>query len=193
LKSHTTTQSGLKRFARRLDAKADWNQLDLPQDQIALLHKIIDHVKQGNSVYKGLRSPKQMIEGVATSALFTAGSGTGKTMAAEVIANSLHRDLYRIDLSAVMSKYIGETEKNLGKLFDAADGSGAILLFDEADALFGKRGGVKDSHDRYASIDSSYLLQRIESFHGLVILASNKKDSLDNAFMKRLHFIVDFA
>jgi SpoVK/Ycf46/Vps4 family AAA+-type ATPase len=193
MKSHTTTQAGLKQFARRLDVKADWNQLDLPQEQIALLHKIVDHVKQCNSVFEGLRSHKQKKEGVATSALFTGGSGTGKTMAAEVIANTLHRELYRIDLSAVVNKYIGETEKNLGKLFDTADGSAAILLFDEADALFGKRSGIKDSHDRYANIESSYLLQRIESFRGLVILATNNKESLDDAFMRRLHFIVDFV
>jgi SpoVK/Ycf46/Vps4 family AAA+-type ATPase len=180
LKSHTTTRAGLKQFARRLDVRADWNQLDLPQEQIALLHKIVDHLKQ-------------MKQGAATSVLFTGGSGTGKAMTAEVIANALHRELYRIDLSAVLSKYIGETEKNLGKLFDAADGSAAILLFDEADALFAKRSGVRDSHDRYANIDSSYLLQRIESFRGLVILATNNKESLDDAFMRRLHFIVDFA
>lgn len=193
MKNHTTTQAGLKQFARRLDVKADWNQLVLPQEQITLLHQITHHVKQSSRVYEGLRLPKQMKEGVGTSALFAGESGTGKTMAAEVIANALNLDLYRIDLSAVVSKYIGETEKNLGKLFDAADDSGAILLFDEADALFGKRSGVKDSHDRYANLELSYLLQRIESFRGLVILATNNKDSLDNAFMRRLQFIVDFS
>jgi SpoVK/Ycf46/Vps4 family AAA+-type ATPase len=113
-------------------------------------------------------------------------------MAAEVIANALELDLYRIDLSSVVSKYIGETEKNLRKLFDAAEDSGAILLFDEADALFGKRSEVKDSHDRYANIEINYLLQRMESYRGLAILASNMKNALDKAFVRRLRFIVDF-
>ncbi|MEJ2416719.1 MAG: ATP-binding protein [Exilibacterium sp.] len=126
------------------------------------------------------------------SALFSGESGTGKTMAAEVIANELDLNLYRIDLSAVVSKYIGETEKNLRKLFDAAEQGGAILFFDEADALFGKRSEVKDSHDRYANIEINYLLQRMESFSGLAILASNMKNALDTAFMRRLRFVVDF-
>jgi SpoVK/Ycf46/Vps4 family AAA+-type ATPase len=113
-------------------------------------------------------------------------------MAAEVIANALRLDLYRIDLSAVVSKYIGETEKNLRKLFDAAEDGGAILFFDEADALFGKRSEVKDSHDRYANIEINYLLQRMEAFQGLAILATNMKGSLDTAFLRRLRFVVNF-
>jgi SpoVK/Ycf46/Vps4 family AAA+-type ATPase len=113
-------------------------------------------------------------------------------MAAEVIANELRLSLYRIDLSAVVNKYIGETEKNLRRLFDAAEGSGAILFFDEADALFGKRSEVKDSHDRYANIEINYLLQRIESYRGLAILATNQKNSLDTAFLRRLRFVVNF-
>nr|WP_206602808.1 ATP-binding protein [Leptolyngbya ohadii] len=113
-------------------------------------------------------------------------------MAAEVIANDLQLHLYRIDLSAVVSKYIGETEKNLRRLFDAAEAGGAILLFDEADALFGKRSEVKDSHDRYANIEINYLLQRMESYRGLAILATNLKNALDTAFLRRLRFIVDF-
>src|SRR5205823_6163397 len=108
------------------------------------------------------------------------------------IANQLRVDLYRIDLSAVVSKYIGETERNLRKLFDAAEDGGAILFFDEADALFGKRSEVKDSHDRYANIEINYLLQRIEAYRGLVILATHMKSALDPAFMRRLRFIVDF-
>jgi SpoVK/Ycf46/Vps4 family AAA+-type ATPase len=118
-------------------------------------------------------------------------SGTGKTMAAEVIANDLQLNLYRIDLSAVVSKYIGETEKNLRKLFDAAERGGAILFFDEADALFGKRSEVKDSHDRYANIEINYLLQRMEAFSGLAILATNMKSALDTAFARRLRFVVN--
>jgi SpoVK/Ycf46/Vps4 family AAA+-type ATPase len=113
-------------------------------------------------------------------------------MAAEVLANELQLDLYRIDLSQVMSKYIGETEKNLRRVFDSAEGGGAILLFDEADALFGKRSEVKDSHDRYANIEVSYLLQRMESYRGLAILTTNMKNSLDPAFMRRIRFIVQF-
>src|SRR5581483_2423020 len=115
------------------------------------------------------------------------------TMAAEVIANELRLDLYRIDLSAVVSKYIGETEKNLRRLFDAAEDGGAILFFDEADALFGKRSEVKDSHDRYANIEINYLLQRMEAYRGLAILATNMKSAMDTAFMRRLRFVVSFS
>jgi SpoVK/Ycf46/Vps4 family AAA+-type ATPase len=124
--------------------------------------------------------------------LFAGESGTGKTLAAEVIANELRLDLYRIDLSSVVSKYIGETEKNLRRLFDAAEDGGAILFFDEADALFGKRSEVKDAHDRYANIEINYLLQRMEQYRGLAILATNMKSSLDAAFTRRLRFIVNF-
>src|SRR5205807_691356 len=126
------------------------------------------------------------------SALFVGVSGTGKTMAAEVLANELRLDLYRIDLSQIVSKYIGETEKNLRRVFDAAEEGGAILLFDEADALFGKRSEVKDSHDRYANIEVSYLLQRMEAYRGLAILTTNMKNALDTAFMRRIRFIVQF-
>jgi SpoVK/Ycf46/Vps4 family AAA+-type ATPase len=124
--------------------------------------------------------------------LFVGNSGTGKTMAAEVLANDLRLDLYRIDLSQVVNKYIGETEKNLRRIFDAAEAGGAILLFDEADAMFGKRSEVKDSHDRYANIEVSYLLQRMEAYRGLAILTTNMKSALDQAFMRRIRFIVQF-
>src|SRR5690606_219072 len=134
----------------------------------------------------------RMNRGMGISALFAGESGTGKTMAAEVIANELRLHLYRIDLSSVVSKYIGETKKNLRRLFDAAELGGAILFFDEADALFGKRSEVKDSHDRYANIEINYLLQRMESFSGLAILATNMKSALDTAFMRRLRFVVNF-
>jgi SpoVK/Ycf46/Vps4 family AAA+-type ATPase len=130
--------------------------------------------------------------GLGVSALFTGESGTGKTLAAEVLAHELALDLYRIDLSSVVSKYIGETEKNLRRIFDAAEEGGVLLLFDEADALFGKRGEVKDSHDRYANIEVSYLLQRMEAYQGLAILTTNLKSSMDNAFQRRLRFIVNF-
>ena len=130
--------------------------------------------------------------GLGLSALFAGPSGTGKTLAAEVLASELHLDLYRIDLSAVVSKYIGETEKNLRQVFDAAECGGCLLLFDEADALFGKRAEVKDSHDRYANIEVGYLLQRMESFQGLAVLTTNMKSSLDKSFQRRLRFTVDF-
>src|SRR5205807_8968999 len=130
--------------------------------------------------------------GLGISALFAGSSGTGKTMAAEVLANTLHLDLYRIDLSSVVSKYIGETEKNLRRVFDAAEDGGAILFFDEADALFGKRSEVKDSHDRYANIEINYLLQRMESYRGLAVLATNMKGALDPAFLRRIRFVINF-
>ncbi len=127
------------------------------------------------------------------SALFAGESGTGKTLAAEVLARELALDLYRIDLSAVVSKYIGETEKNLKQVFDAAEEGGVLLLFDEADALFGKRGEVKDSHDRYANIEVGYLLQRMEAFQGLAVLTTNLKSSMDKSFQRRLRFTRDFS
>jgi SpoVK/Ycf46/Vps4 family AAA+-type ATPase len=130
--------------------------------------------------------------GLGISALFTGTSGTGKTLAAEVLANELGLDLYRVDLSQVVSKYIGETEKNLRQIFDAAEEGGAILFFDEADALFGKRSEVNDSHDRYANIEISYLLQRIEEYKGLAILTTNQKEDIDSAFLRRIRFIVEF-
>ncbi|MEI8021196.1 MAG: ATP-binding protein, partial [Schlesneria sp.] len=124
--------------------------------------------------------------------LFSGESGTGKSTAAEVLANDLELDLYRIDLSAVIDKFIGETEKNLRRLFDAAEAGGVVLFFDEADALFGKRSEVKDSHDRYANIETNYLLQRLESFRGLAILATNLKSNLDSAFLRRLRYVINF-
>lgn len=185
-------RAGMEQLARRIDVKANWEQLVLPSEQKALLQQITDQVAQRNRVYEDWGFRQQMNRGLGINALFAGESGTGKTMAAEVIANALNLDLYRIDLSAVVNKYIGETEKNLRKLFDAAEDSGAILFFDEADALFGKRSEVKDSHDRYANIEINYLLQRMESYRGLAILATNMKNALDKAFVRRLRFIVDF-
>ena len=124
--------------------------------------------------------------------LFTGPSGTGKTMAAEIMAGELGLDLYKIDLSTVVSKYIGETEKNLARVFDEAETSNAILFFDEADALFGKRSEVRDSHDRYANIETSYLLQRMEEYDGMAILATNLHKNMDEAFVRRMHFTVEF-
>jgi vesicle-fusing ATPase len=135
---------------------------------------------------------RQSARGLGVTALFTGESGTGKTLAAEVIAAELGHDLYRIDLASVVSKYIGETEKNLRAVFDAAQTSGAVLLFDEADALFGRRSDVKDSHDRYANLEVAYLLQRMESYRGVAILTTNLRATIDRAFLRRLRFVVTF-
>lgn len=187
-----STRPQLDNLAQRIDTKATWDDIVLPSEEMGLLGQIVDQVKQRRQVYENWGFQRQMNRGMGISALFAGESGTGKTMAAEVIANALQLNLYRIDLSAVVSKYIGETEKNLRKLFDAAEDGGAILFFDEADALFGKRSDVKDSHDRYANIEINYLLQRIESYRGLAILATNMKSSLDSAFLRRLRFIINF-
>jgi ATP-dependent 26S proteasome regulatory subunit len=179
-------------LALRIEASANWDDLVLPGEQRQILQDIVAQVQQRAHVYEhwGFRGQSQ--RGLGISALFAGASGVGKTMAAEVLANKLRLELYRIDLSAVASKYIGETEKNLRQIFDAAESSGVILLFDEADALFGKRSDVKDSHDRHANIEVSYLLQRMEAYRGLAILTTNMKDALDNAFLRRIRFVVQF-
>lgn len=182
----------LDSLAQRLDPKATWDDLVLPDEDMNMLRQVADQVMQRNKVYEAWGFASKMNRGLGINALFAGESGTGKTMAAEVIANALRLNLYRIDLSAVVSKYIGETEKNLRRLFDAAEDGGAILFFDEADALFGKRSEVKDSHDRYANIEINYLLQRMEAYRGLAILATNMKSALDTAFMRRLRFIITF-
>jgi hypothetical protein len=182
----------LDTLAQRLDPKATWEDLVLPDRELHLLRQLSQQVQQRSQVYEAWGFGRRMNRGMGISALFAGDSGTGKTMAAEVIANELRLNLYRIDLSAVVSKYIGETEKNLRRLFDAAEAGGAILFFDEADALFGRRSEVKDSHDRYANIEINYLLQRMEAYGGLAILATNFKSALDRAFMRRLRFIVNF-
>jgi len=131
--------------------------------------------------------------GAGVLVLFAGPSGTGKTLAASVLAKKLGKDLYRVDLARVVSKYIGETEKNLSALFDSSRALDAVLLFDEADALFGKRGKVTDSHDRYANLDSHYLLQNMEDYGDLIILTCNSKNNLDDAFLRRMHTVVNFA
>ena len=179
-------------LAQRIEPAAGWDDLILPSEQLELLREICMHVRQRSRVYADWDFESKGKRGLGISALFFGQSGTGKTMAAEVLARELRLDLYRIDLSAVVSKYVGETEKNLRKIFDAAEAGGAILLFDEADALFGKRSEVKDSHDRYANIEVSYLLGRMEAYRGLAILTTNLKDTLDPAFLRRIRFIVQF-
>jgi AAA+ superfamily predicted ATPase len=187
------TRPRMDALAQRLSLKATWDDLVLGDETTQLLRLIAEQVRQRSRVYEDWGFGAKMNRGLGISALFAGESGTGKTMAAEVIANDLRMNLYRIDLSAVVSKYIGETEKNLRRVFDAAEVGGAILFFDEADALFGKRSEVKDSHDRYANIEINYLLQRMEAYRGLAILATNMKSALDAAFMRRLRFIVNFS
>jgi hypothetical protein len=179
-------------LAQRIKSVATWDDLVLPEPQRQVLREMTAQVRQRVKVYDTWEFAVRGSNGLGISALFAGASGTGKTMAAEVLAHELRLDLYRIDLSQVVSKYIGETEKNLRRVFDAAEVGGAILLFDEADALFGKRSEVKDSHDRYANIEVSYLLQRIEAYRGLAILTTNLKSALDNAFLRRIRFVVDF-
>jgi len=185
-------RGGLEGLAQRITPHATWSDLVLPAPQLAILHDTVRQVRHRNTVYEQWGFAGKSERGLGISALFAGESGTGKTLAAEVLAGELGLDLYRIDLSAVVSKYIGETEKNLEQLFAAAETSGAVLLFDEADALFGKRSEVKDSHDRYANIELAYLLQRMESYRGLSILTTNLKSSLDTAFLRRIRFVVQF-
>jgi hypothetical protein len=179
-------------LAERIEPVAGWDDLVLPEPQAELLHTIAAHVRHRAQVYDAWGFRAAGGRGLGISALFAGASGTGKTMAAEVLARELRLDLYRIDLSSVVSKYIGETEKNLRRVFDAAESSATILLFDEADALFGKRTAVRDSHDRYANIEVSYLLQRMEAYRGLAILTTNVRSALDAAFLRRLRFVVEF-
>ena len=182
----------LQDLAQRIVANSTWADIVLPAPQMATLQTIAQHLRQRTRVYDEWGFAEQSNRGLGLSALFAGPSGTGKTMAAEILANELRLDLFRIDLSAVVSKYIGETEKNLRRVFDAAEEGGAVLLFDEADALFGKRSEVKDSHDRYANVEISYLLQRMEAYRGLAILTTNMKEALDPAFLRRLRFVVQF-
>lgn len=185
-------RGGLDALARRIVTPARFDDVVLPPAQLAALRDIAAQLRHRERVFRdwgfGHRHPR----GQGLTALFAGESGTGKTLAAEAIANEVALDLYHVDLATLVSKYIGETEKNLKRLFDAAETSGAVLLFDEADALFGKRSEVKDSHDRYANIEVAYLLQRIEAYRGLAILTTNMKSALDRAFLRRLRFVVVF-
>jgi SpoVK/Ycf46/Vps4 family AAA+-type ATPase len=190
--SRAQARPRLDDLAQRIEPAARWNDLVLPEPQLETLREIPVHVRRRTTVYEEWGFAAKGARGLGISALFAGPSGTGKTMAAEVLASDLRLDLYRIDLSAVVSKYIGETEKNLRRVFDAAEEGGAILLFDEADALFGKRSEVKDSHDRYANIEVSYLLQRMEAYRGLAILTTNQKGALDPSFLRRIRFVVQF-
>jgi hypothetical protein len=186
------SRPALGALAERIEPRATWEGLVLPPAQKDVLRDIIAHVRQRQRVYEAWGFAGQSGRGLGISALFSGPSGTGKTMAAEVVARELRLDLVHVDLSSVVSKYIGETEKNLSRIFEAAEQGGAILLFDEADALFGQRSEVKDSHDRYANIEVSYLLQRMEAYRGLAVLTTNLEGNLDAAFMRRIRFILRF-
>ncbi|MFF7689477.1 ATP-binding protein [Streptomyces syringium] len=182
----------LDELGRRIEPRAGWEDLVLADRQREALREAVAHVRRRATVHQEWGFEAVLRRGLGVTALFAGGSGTGKTLAAEVVAGELGVDLFVIDLSQIVSKYIGETEKNLRRVFDAAERGGALLLFDEADALFGKRSEVKDSHDRYANLEVSYLLMRMEAYRGLAILTTNMKQALDQAFMRRIRFIVDF-
>jgi hypothetical protein len=179
-------------LADRIDPIASWGDLVLPHETLQALRQITAQVRNLGTVHGDWGFGRQSNRGRGISVLFAGESGTGKSMAAEVVATELGVDLYRVDLSRVVSKYIGETEKNLSKVFHQAESAMAVLLFDESDAIFGKRSEVRDSHDRYANLEVSYLLQRMETFSGLAILTTNARGALDRAFNRRLRFIIQF-
>jgi hypothetical protein len=190
--AQSASRARLESLAERIDPRAEWHDLVLPRPQIETLRTIAAHVRHRDLATGEWGFAEKCARGLGTSCVFAGPSGTGKSMAAEVLARELNLELYRIDLSQVVSKYIGETEKNLKRVFDAAEAGGVILLFDEADALFGRRSEVRDSHDRYANIEVSYLLQRVDAFRGLAVLTTNLKSTLDPAFLRRVRFVVEF-
>ena len=179
-------------LAHKITPRYTWDEIILPEDRLEMLHEIVIAVRERPKVLDGWGVGEKLAASRGVTMLFAGPSGTGKTMAAEVIAAELGLDLYRIDLSTIISKFIGETEKNLERIFSEAQHSNAILFFDEADAIFGKRSEVKDAHDRYANIETSYLLQRMENYDGVTILATNLRANLDEAFTRRLQFAIDF-
>jgi len=179
-------------LARKIETRDSWSDIVLPEAQVKQLYEIAAHVKRAQVIFEQWGFEKHFSYGKGVTALFEGPSGTGKTMAAGILARELGLDLHKIDLSSVVSKYIGETEKNLDRIFGEAQASNAVLFFDEADALFGKRSEVKDAHDRYANLEIAFLLQRMEEYSGIVILASNMRQNMDDAFVRRLRFIVPF-
>ncbi len=182
----------LLQYASMVESNYTWNDIILPPDTVEQLKEIVNYVKNYHIVYSEWGFGDKLSMGKGSNILFAGPPGTGKTMAAGIIAKTLGLDLYRIDLSSMVSKYIGETEKNLNKVFHEARTSNSIVFFDEADALFGKRTEIKDAHDRYANIEVSYLLQKMEEHEGIIILASNMKSNIDEAFLRRMHFSIDF-
>jgi SpoVK/Ycf46/Vps4 family AAA+-type ATPase len=190
--SRNQSNRKISTLARRIEARYTWDDIILPEDRIRQLREVSNHIKHRGLVYHDWGFDGKMSLGKGLNVLFLGPSGTGKTMAAEVMSTELGLDLYKIDLSSIVSKYIGETEKNLSKIFNEAEHSNAILFFDEADALFGKRSEVRDSHDRYANVEISYLLQKMEEHEGVVIMASNLSGNIDDAFLRRMHFRIEF-
>ncbi len=186
------SSSRLAKLARKVEPRYTWDDIVLPDDQLAILQEVVATVRGRPKVLGEWNVGQKLVSSAGITLLFSGPPGTGKTMAAEVIAGELGLDLYKIDLSTVISKYIGETEKNLEKIFEEAESSNAILFFDEADAIFGKRSEVKDAHDRYANVEISYLLQRMEAYDGVTMLATNLRANLDEAFTRRLQFAIDF-
>lgn len=183
---------GLATLAEHIEPSARWEDIVLSDKTERQLHQVAAYIKHRGTVYEQWGFEERFSRGTGVVALFAGPSGTGKTMAAEIIANDTGMALYKIDLSSVVSKYIGETEENLERIFDAARDSNAILLFDEADAVFGQRAGVTDATDRYANVEVNYLLQRIETYDGVVLLTSNFESHIDDAFMRRIHQTVSF-
>ncbi len=186
------SQHRLGELAVQIEPRCGWDDLVLPDDKRTQLQELCSQARHRHRVFGDWGFGRKLSHGKGLSALFSGVPGTGKTMAAAIIARDLQMDLYKVDLSGVVSKYIGETEKNLSRIFQEAETSNAILFFDEADALFGKRTEVSDAHDRYANIETSYLLQTIEQYNGIVILATNLRDNMDDAFTRRLRFLVEF-
>ncbi|MEU8541345.1 AAA family ATPase [Streptomyces sp. NPDC048717] len=184
--------AGLDRLARRIEPSVGWDDLVLPPDTAVQLRELTARARHRDHVLGAWSMRPGGGRGRGVAALFAGDSGTGKTMSAEVVAADLGLDLYTVDLATVIDKYVGETEKNLERIFSEAAGVNGVLLFDEADAIFGKRSDVKDAHDRYANVESAYLLQRMESFDGLAILATNLRANLDDAFTRRLDLVIDF-
>ncbi|MDQ3367356.1 MAG: ATP-binding protein, partial [Myxococcota bacterium] len=179
-------------LARRIEWQQTWDDLVLPDDVVDELYQMLGRVKHRRTVLDEWGFGRKVAKGVGISALFSGAPGTGKTMVAGLIARELQLDLYQIDVSRMVSKWVGETEKNLGRLFDAAAAGHAVLLFDEADSLFAKRTEVKSSNDRYANLEVNYLLQRMEAFEGITILTTNLETSIDEAFRRRLAFRIHF-
>jgi hypothetical protein len=184
--------AGLERLARRVEPAVGWHDIVLPESARGQLHDLASRARNRDQVLIEWKMRTGGGRGRGVTALFAGDSGTGKTMSAEVIAGELGLDLYTVNLATVVDKYVGETEKNLERIFAEAGGVNAVLLFDEADAIFGKRSEVRDAHDRYANIESAYLLQRMETFDGLAVLATNLRSNIDEAFTRRLDMIIDF-
>ena len=192
LGARRASSTRLAELASRLDSPFGWDDLVIADRQLEVLRSISAYLRHRDLVLSDWGYERTVARNQGIKVLFAGESGTGKTMAGQVLARDLGLDLFRLDLATVVSKYIGETEKNLDRVFSAAEGSNAILFFDEADALFGKRSEVRDAHDRYANIEVAYLLQKMEGYPGAVILATNFRQNMDDAFLRRLDVVVDF-